>query len=287
MAHQQGKKSDISLLSGILMITVMPIMVAPGFLTGLVALGGIGIFVVGLIYALSGGRRLFTAAYHRWPRVCYYMAAIGWMPYVFAAVLLAALGGAWYWPAVNEWDMNVVTTVANTAAVVWVTAGVVSLYRAWRYRKKDRVLYALIRKNKRASALKKQRPLRQRIFKAFLILLGMGTGAILLFVLLVVIYYFIDRPGHCYSDGFVWDYDEGRCRMDCLAWIKGRGCLVLTPDQVALEAACVAHSVPYRGVPQVPCDRDAWRRMHMVLCQQYKGVWDEEAGACDYWKRSN
>ena len=106
MAHQQGKKSDISLLSGILMITVMPIMVAPGFLTGLVALGGIGIFVVGLIYALSGGRRLFTAAYNRWPRVCYYMTAIGWMPYVFAAVLLAALGGAWYWPAVNEWDMN-------------------------------------------------------------------------------------------------------------------------------------------------------------------------------------
>ena len=152
---------------------------------------------------------------------------------------------------------------------------------------KDRVLYALIRKNKRASALKKQRPLPQRIFKAFLILLGMGTGAILLFVLLIVIYYFIDRPGHCYSDGFVWDYDEGRCRMDCLAWIKGRGCLVLTPDQVALEAACVAHSLPYRGVPQVPCDRDAWRRMHMALCQQYKGVWDEEAGACDYWKRGN
>ena len=110
MHEKQQKRSAFGLLGGGFMVASLPFFALQTDLTQMWFNGVSFVFFIGLIYALSGG--------------------------LFAAVLLAALGGAWYWPAVNEWDMNVVTTVANTVAMVWVTAGLISLYRAWRYRKK-------------------------------------------------------------------------------------------------------------------------------------------------------
>ncbi len=96
MHEKQQKRSAFGLLGGGFMVASLPFFALQTDLTQMWFNGVSFVFFIGLIYALSGGRRLFTAAYNRWPRVCYYMAAIGWMPYVFAAVLLAALGGAWY-----------------------------------------------------------------------------------------------------------------------------------------------------------------------------------------------
>lgn len=54
----------------------------------------------------------------------------------------------------------------------------------------------------------------------------------------------------CLDNGNVWDYNENRCREDCLAWNKINGCIKLTDDQIELfkkcrykPAGCVAKEV--------------------------------------------
>lgn len=54
----------------------------------------------------------------------------------------------------------------------------------------------------------------------------------------------------CLDDGNVWDYNENRCREDCLAWNKINGCIKLTEEQIKLfkkcrhqSAGCVAEEI--------------------------------------------
>lgn len=44
---------------------------------------------------------------------------------------------------------------------------------------------------------------------------------------------FLEQNG-CLDEGNVWDYNENRCREDCLAWNKINGCIKLTDEQVEL-----------------------------------------------------
>lgn len=60
---------------------------------------------------------------------------------------------------------------------------------------------------------------------------------------------FLEQNG-CLDEGNVWDYNENRCREDCLAWNKINGCIKLTDDQIELfkkcrykSAGCVAKEV--------------------------------------------
>lgn len=60
---------------------------------------------------------------------------------------------------------------------------------------------------------------------------------------------FLEQNG-CLDEGNVWDYNENRCREDCLAWNKINGCIKLTDDQIELfkkcrykPAGCVAKEV--------------------------------------------
>ena len=47
------------------------------------------------------------------------------------------------------------------------------------------------------------------------------------------IYIFLAQDS-CLDSGNVWDYDEGRCRDDCLRWDKFHGCIKMNDEQVAL-----------------------------------------------------
>ena len=42
----------------------------------------------------------------------------------------------------------------------------------------------------------------------------------------------------CLDGGNVWDYDENRCREDCLNWNKVNGCIKLNAQQVRLFNKC-------------------------------------------------
>ena len=51
------------------------------------------------------------------------------------------------------------------------------------------------------------------------------------------IYIFLAQDS-CLDSGNVWDYDEGRCRDDCLRWDKVHGCIKMNDEQVALFKKC-------------------------------------------------
>ena len=42
---------------------------------------------------------------------------------------------------------------------------------------------------------------------------------------------FLEQNG-CLDEGNVWDYNENRCREDCLAWNEINGCIKLTDEQM-------------------------------------------------------
>lgn len=42
----------------------------------------------------------------------------------------------------------------------------------------------------------------------------------------------------CLDSGNVWDYQENRCRNDCLAWNETNGCIKLTTEQIGLFEQC-------------------------------------------------
>lgn len=63
-------------------------------------------------------------------------------------------------------------------------------------------------------------------------------------------YFVLLEQNGCLDEGNVWDYNENRCREDCLAWNKINGCIKLTDEQVELfkkcrhqPAGCVANEV--------------------------------------------
>lgn len=63
-------------------------------------------------------------------------------------------------------------------------------------------------------------------------------------------YFVFLEQNSCLDEGNVWDYNENRCRGDCLAWNQINGCIKLTDDQIELfkkcrykSAGCVAKEV--------------------------------------------
>lgn len=63
------------------------------------------------------------------------------------------------------------------------------------------------------------------------------------------IFIFLEQNS-CLDDGNVWDYQENRCREDCLVWNEINGCIKMTDEQVKLfkdcrhkEAGCISKEV--------------------------------------------
>lgn len=51
------------------------------------------------------------------------------------------------------------------------------------------------------------------------------------------IYVFLEQNS-CLDSGNIWDYQENRCREDCLSWNKINGCIKMTPEQVKIFRKC-------------------------------------------------
>lgn len=51
------------------------------------------------------------------------------------------------------------------------------------------------------------------------------------------IYIFLEQDT-CLDNGNVWDYQDNRCRDDCLTWNRINGCIKLTVEQIKLFKEC-------------------------------------------------
>ena len=78
----------------------------------------------------------------------------------------------------------------------------------------------------------------------------------------------------CLDSGNVWDYNENRCRSDCLAIIKSKGCIYMDKKFRQMFSAC-ADRLP-------SCDRQKFETMRRILCKQYQGAWEIDGKYCDF-----
>ena len=76
----------------------------------------------------------------------------------------------------------------------------------------------------------------------------------------------------CFDDGNVWDYDEDRCRDDCLLWNDKYGCVQMTPEQRKCIDEC------YEDWQH--CDREQAHKNYLELCEKYKVPIDPKTGEC-------
>ncbi len=76
----------------------------------------------------------------------------------------------------------------------------------------------------------------------------------------------------CFDDGNVWDYDEDRCRDDCLLWNDKYGCVQMTPEYKKILDEC------YNDRDH--CDREQAHKYYLELCEKYKVPIDPKTGEC-------
>mgnify|MGYP004478226825 FL=1 len=76
----------------------------------------------------------------------------------------------------------------------------------------------------------------------------------------------------CFDDGNVWDYDEDRCRDDCLLWNDKYGCVQMTPEHRKFIDEC------YEDWQH--CDREQAHKYYLELCEKYKVPIDPKTGEC-------
>lgn len=92
--------------------------------------------------------------------------------------------------------------------------------------------------------------------------------------LCVLIFFILDKPGDCSSSGDVWDYNEKRCRKDCLTWNKLHGCIYMNEEYQRLFMACAEKTAE--------CNEKRLDELHIEACQKYNGALNLEYGYCDF-----
>lgn len=78
------------------------------------------------------------------------------------------------------------------------------------------------------------------------------------------------KQDSCIDNGNVWDYQEKRCRKDCLAWNKINGCIKMTKEQIKLFDKC-----RYQPTDCVP------KTVFNEICLNNKLSLNKETGECD------
>ena len=78
------------------------------------------------------------------------------------------------------------------------------------------------------------------------------------------------KISRCLDDAMVWDYDEGRCRNDCLKWGESFGCIKLTPEETRQIAKCRYES---------DCLKDDMIR---TICLRNEKAYNESSRNCKY-----
>ena len=85
---------------------------------------------------------------------------------------------------------------------------------------------------------------------------------------------FFLREDTCRDGGGVWDYDEDRCREDCLLWNDKYGCVQMTPEHVKVMKDC------RRG--RKPCDVELAKMYSEELCMKYSRRINPKTGHCTF-----
>ena len=78
----------------------------------------------------------------------------------------------------------------------------------------------------------------------------------------------------CRDGGDVWDYDEDRCREDCLLWNDKYGCVQMTPEHVKVMKDC------RRGRKR--CDKELAKMYSEELCMKYSRRINPKTGHCTF-----
>lgn len=103
--------------------------------------------------------------------------------------------------------------------------------------------------------------------------------AIKVLILLCVVGYLLNsldyflRVDTCIDGGLVWDYDERRCRDDCLTFVKGKGCIYM--HQAFRE---VFEGCPYSSEE---CEKRMDKEL-FIMCEKYQGAWNLDDKTCDF-----
>ncbi len=74
----------------------------------------------------------------------------------------------------------------------------------------------------------------------------------------------------CLDNGNVWDYQENRCREDCLVWNKINGCIKMTAEQVKMFKDC-----RHKGAGCVP------KKVFNEICLNNNMPLNKKTGECD------
>ncbi len=78
----------------------------------------------------------------------------------------------------------------------------------------------------------------------------------------------------CLDLGDVWDYNEKRCRKDCLTWNKLHGCIYMNEEYQRLFLACAEKTEE--------CSDKRLEELHIEACKKYNGALNLEYGYCDF-----
>ncbi len=115
------------------------------------------------------------------------------------------------------------------------------------------------------------------ILTLFFILIGVLVA--------IFCYLWFDDVGNCASDGDIWDYNEERCRSDCLAFSKRKGCVYMDKEFQQLFENCAKKSAQ--------CDEKRYAELSFELCKKYQGAWHKKNKTCwfdyatEYCQRSD
>ena len=90
----------------------------------------------------------------------------------------------------------------------------------------------------------------------------------------MVIGYVFDEVGDCAENGKVWDYNEKRCRDDCLTWNEVNGCVYMDEEYRRLFRACADKTAD--------CDREKLDLLDKELCKKYNAPLNLKYGYCDF-----
>ena len=99
------------------------------------------------------------------------------------------------------------------------------------------------------------------------------TVSLILLWILGEIDFFL-REDTCRDGGGVWDYDEDRCREDCLLWNDKYGCVQMTPEHMQAIKDCRRD--------RKRCDVELIKWHSEELCMKYSRRINPKTGHCTF-----
>ena len=99
------------------------------------------------------------------------------------------------------------------------------------------------------------------------------TVSLILLWILGEIDFFL-REDTCRDGGGVWDYDEDRCREDCLLWNDKYGCVQMTPEHMQAIKDCRRD--------RKRCDVELAKMYSEELCMKYSRRINPNTGHCTF-----